>query len=178
MQKHPAARPRATLQSTFALAAGLLIAAAPVQAQTAGAGKATVYRCGNTYSQTPCADVSTPASPVEVADPRSPEQVRAAREVAERDASAAKALQTEREKREREQREAQAARERATARAQAQAADQARAAERAAIAEQQRREREMIVIPRKPATPASGNKPFTAVAPEPARPASAPQGKR
>lgn len=88
MHKHPTAGRRATLKSTFVLAAGLLTAMAAVQAQPAGAGKATVYRCGNTYSQTPCADTATPGSQVDVADPRSPEQVRAARDAAERAAIA------------------------------------------------------------------------------------------
>ncbi|MFM2208914.1 MAG: hypothetical protein RIQ96_557, partial [Pseudomonadota bacterium] len=68
------------------------------------------------------------------------------------------------------------------------AAAQARAAERAAIAEQQRREREMIVLPRKPPTgvqndatkpPAPGaSRPFTAVSPPPTRPGAAPAPQR
>ncbi|MEN9778887.1 MAG: hypothetical protein RL014_35 [Pseudomonadota bacterium] len=160
-------------------------AQAPSQApsQSAG-GKSTVYRCGSTYSQVPCADAATPARAVDVDDPRSPEQVQAAREAARRDAEAARGLQTEREKREREEREAREKRDRANAKAQAEAAAQARAAERAAIAEQQRREREMIVLPRKPPTgvqndatkpPAPGaSRPFTAVSPPPARPGAAP----
>lgn len=157
--------------------------ATPTPAQSAG-GKSTVYRCGNSYSQVPCADAAIPARAVDVDDARSPEQVQAAREAARRDAEAARGLQTEREKREREEREAREKRDRANAKAQAEAAAQARAAERAAIAEQQRREREMIVLPRKPPTgvqndatkpPAPGaSRPFTAVSPPPARPGAAP----
>lgn len=161
--------------------------ATPTPAQSAG-GKSTVYRCGNSYSQVPCADAAIPARAVDVDDPRSPEQVQAAREAARRDAEAARGLQTEREKREREEREAREKRDRANAKAQAEAAAQARAAERAAIAEQQRREREMIVLPRKPPTgvqndatkpPAPGaSRPFTAVSPPPARPGAAPAPQR
>lgn len=79
-----------------AVATGLLmtIAGADALAQT-------VYRCGpggREYSQTPC-----PAGhEVEVADPRSPEQQRAAQAAAAKDAQLARDLAAERHARERE----------------------------------------------------------------------------
>lgn len=166
-------------ESTIARTLGIALAIATLAAHPASPATAqTVYRCGNTYSQTPCADPAGAARPVDVADPRTPEQTKAAREAAARDNQAVQTLQREREARERREREAEAARQRAAAAA----AAQAQAAERAALAEQQRREssREVIVIPRKtpaasPTSPSSpaGPKPFTAVAPAPAKPASA-----
>ncbi|HMO46829.1 MAG TPA: hypothetical protein PKB14_12475 [Rubrivivax sp.] len=68
----------------------LLAQAAPPQ---------TVYRCGpdgRVYSQTPCAD----GKPVTVDDPRSGEQQKTAREVANRDAEHARKLADERRQRE------------------------------------------------------------------------------
>lgn len=173
---------RLTVSAALALAYGL--AGGPQALAQTGAPAPvapTVYRCGNSYSQWPCADPATPARALDLADPRSADQRQAAREAARHDAEALRTLQAEREKRERDERQAQAAQERANMRAQQLAADQARAAERAAQAEQQRREREMIILPRKATHPAAsqqanaaGPKPFTAVNPPPGRSPGAP----
>ncbi|MBT9596356.1 MAG: hypothetical protein IV094_10265 [Vitreoscilla sp.] len=72
------------------------LAAALILACMAPAGAATVYRCGQTYQQVPCAG----ASAVEVADPRSADQRKGAREAAEADRRQAKELAAERRERE------------------------------------------------------------------------------
>lgn len=62
-------------------------------AMSTGANAAKIYKCGNTYSQVPCADsveISTPA------EPSGPQQ-RAARKVAEQDEKTARALEKERQ---------------------------------------------------------------------------------
>jgi hypothetical protein len=66
---------------------------------TQAAPPQTVYRCGpdgRVYSQTPCADGKSLA----VDDPRSPQQQKAARDVATRDAEQANKLADERRRRE------------------------------------------------------------------------------
>lgn len=58
-----------------------------------GAQAAKVYKCGNSYSQVPCADgveLNTPAAP-------SAQQQRAARQVAEQDEKTARSLEKERQ---------------------------------------------------------------------------------
>jgi hypothetical protein len=70
-----------------------------------------VYRCGNTYSSTPCEG----GRAVEATDPRSGEQVKAAREQARREQAAGKALQREREQAEAAQAKAEAAARKAEA---------------------------------------------------------------
>jgi hypothetical protein len=71
-------------------------AATLILACIAPAGAATVYRCGQTYQQVPCAG----ASAVEVADPRSADQRKSAREAVEADRRQAKELAAERRERE------------------------------------------------------------------------------
>lgn len=72
------------------------LAATLILACMAPAGAATVYRCGQTYQQVPCAG----ASAVEVADPRSADQRKSAKEAAEADRRQAKDLAAERRERE------------------------------------------------------------------------------
>jgi hypothetical protein len=81
--------------NSLSVAALLLLAAAVAQA----APPQTVYRCGpdgRIYSQTPCAD----GKALSADDPRSANQQKAAREVAERDAEQARKLADERRQRE------------------------------------------------------------------------------
>ena len=68
------------------------LAASLILASMASAGATTVYRCGQTYQQVPCAG----ASAVEVADPRSADQRKSAREAAEADRRQAKDMAAER----------------------------------------------------------------------------------
>jgi hypothetical protein len=70
---------------TLCLTLPLLLACATASAQT-------VYRCGNSYSQTPCANGRT----VQVEDPRSEDQRVAAREGLVRDKALAKEVEAER----------------------------------------------------------------------------------
>jgi hypothetical protein len=72
----------------------LLIAAALLAAQAAGAQ--TIWRCGNSYSTTPCAGGST----VQAQEPRPAEDVQAAQGVADRERQLADRLRAEREQRE------------------------------------------------------------------------------
>ncbi len=77
--------------------AGGLLTLAWLAAQSAP--PQTVYRCGpegRVYSQTPCAD----GKALSVDDPRSANQQKAARDVAERDAEQARKLTDERRRRE------------------------------------------------------------------------------
>lgn len=87
----------------------------------------TVYRCGNSYSQTPCPGAVT----IQADDPRSEAQRSAAREGVERDMALGRALETTRRKEEAQ----------AEARYQAAAAANAKAAAQAQ-AEAKRKERE------------------------------------
>ncbi len=87
----------------------------------------TVYRCGNTYSSTPCEG----GRAVEATDPRSGEQVKAAREQARRDQKAGQAMQRERE-------QSEAAHARAEAAAQKAEASRAREAQRQHASQQKR----------------------------------------
>jgi hypothetical protein len=57
-----------------------------------GAGAQTVYRCGNSYSQTPCAN----AVAIQTDDPRTEEQRAAAQEGLVRDKALAKEMETAR----------------------------------------------------------------------------------
>lgn len=162
----PSTAARAALLALTGALAGLGMP--DVQAQT-------VYRCGNTYGQEPCAAGTSPAKEIDVSDPRTTEQTRAAQATAERDAKAVQTLERSRLAHEREEREAQTARDRAAAQASAVAAQQARAA---ALAEQ-RKERSVIVVPRR--VPNSATQPqrdgepklFKAVSPKPAKTTSA-----
>jgi hypothetical protein len=65
------------------------------------AGSSTVWRCGQTYQNTPCAPGESGRT-IEAADPRDAEQVQAARSAQQADARLASALVKEREARERE----------------------------------------------------------------------------
>ena len=70
-----------------AIATLALLAAMPGPAQAQ-----QVYRCGNSYAQAPCPG----ATPVEAADPRSPEQARAAIDKTRRDAQLAREMERDR----------------------------------------------------------------------------------
>lgn len=85
-------------------AAGLL-AFASLLGPIPDAHAQTIYRCGNTYSSTPCEG----GSAVNAADPRSAEQARAARQTAKRDAQQGRLMQSERERAEQAQARAEAA---------------------------------------------------------------------
>jgi hypothetical protein len=79
-----------------ALAAALCLA---LPGTGAWAGAQTIYRCGpdgREYSQTPCKDGRV----VDAADPRSPDQQREARQIAESQARLARQLEAERRQRE------------------------------------------------------------------------------
>ena len=67
--------------------AGTAVLAATVTAQAAG--PSTVYRCGNSYSQTPCEGAATVAAD----DERTPAQRAQTLEAARRDAAQARALE-------------------------------------------------------------------------------------
>jgi hypothetical protein len=90
----------AVLATVLAAACRAALAGSAAAALLATAASAqTIYRCGpdgRSYSQTPCAD----GKPLTVDDPRSAEQQRAARGVADREAKTAQQLRDERHKRE------------------------------------------------------------------------------
>jgi hypothetical protein len=110
-------------------AAGLL-AFASLLGPMPDAHAQTVYRCGNTYSSTPCEG----GTAVNAADPRSAEQARAAQQASKREAAQAKALQQSRERAEAAQAKADAAA--ATAERQAtERAAKAKAAEQKRLAQ-------------------------------------------
>ena len=74
-----------------ALLWGLLVLGAAVDASAQGTAD-PVYRCGNSYSSKPCPG----AVAVDVADPRSPAQQRAAQQASQRDAALARQMQADR----------------------------------------------------------------------------------
>lgn len=78
-------------------ALGLLIAGPMVLAQTNGAAGPTAYRCGNSYSSTPCPG----GKAVDTEDARSAAQQREAQEVKRRDAALADQMAADRRARER-----------------------------------------------------------------------------
>ena len=90
----PYALPALWAWCPFTTVAGLmLLACAGVQAQSS---EAPVYRCGNTYSSTPCPG----GKPVDAADPRSAAQQKEALAAQQRDARMANQLAAERRARE------------------------------------------------------------------------------
>lgn len=66
-----------------------LIAASAI---STGAAGQNIYKCGSTYSQTPCPD----GKPIQINDSRSEAQRSAARQAAERDATRADAMESDR----------------------------------------------------------------------------------
>ena len=77
---------------------GLLIAGPAVVAQTNGPAGPAVYRCGNSYSSTPCPG----GSAVDTNDSRSAAQQRESQDVTRRDAAMADQMAAERRARERD----------------------------------------------------------------------------
>ena len=93
-RRHPAKPGTVRLMCLLTLAA--LGASAPAQAQTDAAAPG-IYRCGNSYSDTPCPS----ARQVDADDSRSDEQRRQAEKASARQARLATALANERQARER-----------------------------------------------------------------------------
>jgi hypothetical protein len=92
------ARPAPWAQAARAGLLGLLVAGPVVVAQTNGPAGPTAYRCGNSYSSTPCPG----GKAVDTEDARSAAQQREAQEVKRRDAALAEQMAADRRARERE----------------------------------------------------------------------------